>query len=562
MNNDYMNNNSGNEQTNENRTSLFEQYTDELAAQTKRSALTEQAAVESQSDYSSEQDSVQSVTADAPAAEQDKQNEAANTAPVPTQPYTPPAQPEYSQPVYGSQPANNPQPTYGGNQSGAQYNRYSAYTAQQTNSSYSTYGQQTQYSQQAQYGQGGGRYAPPVQPRYTQPVYTHQFTAQQPEKPKKVKKPLGRGAVAATIIICLIVSIFGGFIGSYAGDRFFGVANSDYTSSSNGSSTTLFESVERDSLSDGSSQTSNISKVAAFASPSVVEIETEQIVSGTFISQYVASGAGSGVIVSIDGYIVTCRHVVNGANNIKVRTYDGKEYTATLVGSDSKTDLAVIKIDETDLQAAVFGTSSDLIAGESCVAIGNPLGSLGGTVTEGIISAVSRELVVNSQTMTLLQTTAAVNPGNSGGGLFNTEGELIGIVNAKSSGDDIEGIGFAIPSDIAKDVVSNIIENGYVTGRPALGIQAIEITDILQAQQNGVNRLGVYVYSVVEGSGAEKSGLQRGDYLLEVDGQVISSLSDISSALNNFNVGDTVKVRIIRSEKIYELSIVLSELSE
>ncbi|MBQ2862637.1 MAG: trypsin-like peptidase domain-containing protein, partial [Clostridia bacterium] len=181
----------------------------------------------------------------------------------------------------------------------------------------------------------------------------------------------------------------------------------------------------------------------------VVEIVTENIQESAFYGQYVTSGAGSGVIINENGYIITNNHVVAGANTIYVRTTDQKEYKASLVGTDEESDIAVIKIDATSLKAATLGDSSAIKLGEAVIAIGNPLGSLGGTVTDGIISALDREVTIDGQEMRLLQTNAAVNPGNSGGGLFNMAGELIGVVNAKSSssnsGATIEGLGFAIP---------------------------------------------------------------------------------------------------------------------
>ena len=181
-------------------------------------------------------------------------------------------------------------------------------------------------------------------------------------------------------------------------------------------------------------------------------------------------GSGSGVIVTSDGYIVTNNHVVEGADAIKVHLEDGTEYPATLIGTDSYTDLAVIKIDATGLPAATLGNSGDMLVCDTVYAIGNPLGVLASSVSEGIISGLDRVIEIEGQEMTLMQTTAAVNPGNSGGGLFNSKGELIGIVNAKSSGTDVEGLGFAIPIDSAKQIIMDLIDLGYVSGRPYLGI--------------------------------------------------------------------------------------------
>ncbi|MGI5889047.1 MAG: S1C family serine protease, partial [Oscillospiraceae bacterium] len=240
---------------------------------------------------------------------------------------------------------------------------------------------------------------------------------------------------------------------------------------------------------------------------------------------------------------------------------DSTQYTAELVGSDSRTDLAVIKIDATGLTPATLGDSSTLVVGQVAIAIGNPL-QLGGTVTTGIISALSRTLTVNGQTMTLLQTDAAVNPGNSGGGLFDTDGNLIGIVNARAddSSESISGLGFAIPINTAKEVITSLIENGYVTGRAALGITALQITSQSEAQQYGVDSVGVYVAGLTEGSNAEAGGLQVGDRIVSIDGQEVTENYDIQVILENYSVGDTVTVTVERNGTTVDCEVVLSEL--
>ncbi|MDR2687955.1 MAG: trypsin-like peptidase domain-containing protein [Oscillospiraceae bacterium] len=210
--------------------------------------------------------------------------------------------------------------------------------------------------------------------------------------------------------------------------------------------------------SSGSKKALTIPEIASKASGSVVEIYTESVTRGIFLRQYVVEGSGSGVIVSSDGRIVTCAHLIDGARKITVRLTNGTEYQAALVGKDSKNDLAVVKIEANGLKAATYGDSDKLVAGELAVVIGNPLGRLGGSVTEGIISALGRNIEMGGQSMTLLQTSAAVNPGNSGGGLFNRYGELVGVVSAKSSGVDVEGIGFAIPSNKVKSVAGTLTQ--------------------------------------------------------------------------------------------------------
>jgi serine protease Do len=209
---------------------------------------------------------------------------------------------------------------------------------------------------------------------------------------------------------------------------------------------------------------SEISRVYYAVADSVVEITTEMNATGGFLNSFVSEGAGSGVIITEYGLIVTNHHVVDGASNIVVRLTDGSQYRATLVGSDRNSDLAVLKIDPAGkrLTVAPLGCSGDLVVGEDIIVIGNPLGSLGGTLTTGIISATERSIVVDGVEMTLLQTNAAINPGNSGGGLFNMAGELVGIVNAKMAGEDVEGLGFALPIDYAHGIIEDLINYGRV----------------------------------------------------------------------------------------------------
>lgn len=201
----------------------------------------------------------------------------------------------------------------------------------------------------------------------------------------------------------------------------------------------------------------SVAEVVKNVADTVVEITTTNVVTDRFYGQYITSGAGSGVIISENGYIITNHHVIDGARTITVRLTDGSEFSAKLVGSDADTDIAVLKIQATGLSYAVMGSSASLVVGQEVVAIGNPLGSLGGTVTDGIISALDRTVVVDGHKMTLMQTNAAINPGNSGGGLFNRAGELIGIVNAKQADTGIEGLGFAVPIDVAWASVEAIV---------------------------------------------------------------------------------------------------------
>lgn len=303
----------------------------------------------------------------------------------------------------------------------------------------------------------------------------------------------------------------------------------------------------------------NAASVSEGCSDSVVEIRTESVQNSQRFGQFVSEGAGSGVIVTADGYIVTNNHVIDGASKITVTLTSGKEYTASLIGKDAKTDLAVIKISETSLKAAAFGSSSSLKVGEPVVAIGNPLGELGGTVTNGIISALDRQIEIDNEKMTLLQTDAAVNPGNSGGGLFNSEGLLVGVVNAKSSGSDIEGLAFAIPADTARNVIDQIIKQGYVSGRIDLGLTFKEQSSSFNLFTGSWTRGGVYITDVTYNSNAAYAGLKRGDIVTAVDGKQISSYSDIKKIINSHNVSDTVTFTVYRNGQSLTLSFRLQE---
>lgn len=294
-------------------------------------------------------------------------------------------------------------------------------------------------------------------------------------------------------------------------------------------------------------------EVAALVKPSVVEITTNYVVSGTMFSQYVSSGAGSGVIIGQGegiGYIVTNNHVVEGATSIKVRLTDGTELDASIVGTDSATDLAVLTV-KTDLQltTATLGNSDSLVVAQEVIAIGNPLGKLGGTVTNGIVSALEREVTIDGENMTLLQTNAAVNPGNSGGGLFNMRGELVGVVNAKSAGDDVEGLGFAIPVNTVYEITGELIEHGYVRGRPALGIT------VSLARQQYFMQTMTYIYVSDPG----KTDLHVDDILYAIEGTEITSSEDITAAISGKSVGDMVEIVVIRNGKEVAVQVELIE---
>lgn len=307
----------------------------------------------------------------------------------------------------------------------------------------------------------------------------------------------------------------------------------------------------------GTVQVSDVSDIVEKCKDSVVEITTESVSSGNSIfGQYVSQGAGSGVIISKDAYIVTNNHVVSGATSLKVTTTDGTEYDASVVGKDSQTDLAVIKVDANNLQAATLGDSDILQVGDPAIAIGNPLGELGGTVTTGIISATDRQITIDDETMTLLQTDAAINPGNSGGGLFNADGNLIGIVNAKESSTGIEGLGFAIPITPAQDIITELMQNGSVTSRPALNVSLYDYTSNNQSQYSKYED-GCYIVQIVKNGAADKAGLKQNDRILSFDGEQIQATSDVKNVLKKHKIGDTVKMVVERDSKKVTVEITL-----
>ena len=293
------------------------------------------------------------------------------------------------------------------------------------------------------------------------------------------------------------------------------------------------------------------------------DIYSRVIDSVVSISSMTSSGtsSGTGIIMSPDGYVITNHHVISGALVISVLTNDNREFEAALVGSDEMSDLAVLKIDARGLQAAEFGDSSKLRVGDSVVAIGDPLGvQLRGTMTNGIISAINRDLTVGDRTMTLIQTNAALNNGNSGGPLINCYGQVIGINTVKMSSyytasATVEGLGFAIPISVAKPIIDELIENGYVAGRPAIGISG----DSLPTYYRAYYRLpdGVYVTSVNDGSDAKAKGIREGDIVTAINGEVISSIDDLNTIKNQYAAGDEVTLTIYRSGAYYEVTVTL-----
>lgn len=315
---------------------------------------------------------------------------------------------------------------------------------------------------------------------------------------------------------------------------------------------------EDDKVTSAGQPYNSVTEVYHAVADSVVEISTE-IVQTSLWGQYVSSGAGSGVIIEKSGLIVTNYHVIEGAKTVTVRLTDGDEYNASLIGFDKAADIAVIKIDagEKALVVASLGCSADLEVGEDIVALGNPLGSLGGTLTTGIISAKDRTIRVDGEDMVLLQTNAAINPGNSGGGLFNMAGQLVGIVNAKISQEGIEGLGFAIPIDVAHVVIQDLVTYGYVRGVVDSGLTVIEVTNqnLYQAYYKyGIETTGVFI---MESKNTDE--LKFGDKITEIGGVKVASADEMNVVLKRYKVGDSVTVTVERGGNSISIELTLTE---
>lgn len=268
------------------------------------------------------------------------------------------------------------------------------------------------------------------------------------------------------------------------------------------------------------------------------------------------TSCGSGIIISADGYIVTNYHVIEGANNITVTLDDGEQCMAYLIGYDAYSDLAVISVQQEGLPAAEFGDSDQVRVGEIAIAIGNPTGQLQGTATSGIISALNRNVEINNTVMNLIQTDAAINSGNSGGPLLNCYGQVIGI-NTMKVGAGTEGLGFAIPSVTVKEIVDQLISQGYVSGRPDLGVM-VESLPFYYRQIWGLPAC-VYVTEVEEGSTAADVGIVSGDVILSVDGVQVTDANTLETILYGYSAGDTIELRVFRDQTTYRVTVTLKE---
>lgn len=396
----------------------------------------------------------------------------------------------------------------------------------------------------------------------------HEYSYYPENTPKKKKGKVLKRIAAVTIgLICVVAigatSIFGYTL--ITGKRAF---SGDEDESSKASDTAVITEGETDKEIDSQPvpdrEIPTLEQLAALenalplpeivkkVSPSVVGVST--ILNG-------GTASGTGFIISEDGYIVTNYHVIEGAQAVSVsllQSEDGEEIPAEIIGGDEQTDIAVLKIDKTDCVPVTLGKSSELIVGELAITIGNPLGSeLSGTVTAGIISALNRKLTIEGREMNLIQTDASINSGNSGGPLINSYGQVVGITSAKVATAYGEGLGFAIPIDEALPIISDLIEHGYVKGRPIVGITGETISEIY-AQYYDIPR-GFIVREVVKNGPADKAGVQVGDIVIGIEGTLIENMDEFNEIKKNYKAGDTITISVYRNEKIVDLEITLAE---
>ena len=376
-------------------------------------------------------------------------------------------------------------------------------------------------------------------------------------KNKRSRKPMSpkqKGAIKI-VALCLVCALLGG------------LAQPIYSSVTGGNETTIYTGdrtpTQVDTASVDTSKELTTAEIYAKYVNSCVGITVDIVSTNVFGQTITGAAAGSGFVITEDGYILTNYHVIDGANSIKVTFDNGKEYTATYVGGEEKNDIAVIKVDATGLTPVVIGKSSDMLVGEQVTTIGNPLGELTFSESTGIISALDRSITMSDgRQMNMIQTDCAINSGNSGGPLFNSHGEVIGIVSAKyssgsnSSSASVEGLGFAIPMDDVANMVSDLVKNGYVTGKPIMGISVADVDESVTSY--GVPQ-GAIIRVVTPDLCGAKAGLQAGDIVTKIDNTDVTSASDLTSAIGNYKPGDKVTLTIFRSGETKTVEVTLEE---
>ena len=361
-----------------------------------------------------------------------------------------------------------------------------------------------------------------------------------PAQPKKHHRGIGR--VVALLLSCAVISAACGFGGAILAQNGSSTGKTTVQQSNRTATTVNVKKVDGQTL---------MSPAEVYASTvnSVVSINCSAVSTNIFGQQTESASSGSGFIYTADGYIVTNQHVIANASSINVTLYNGDTYPATLVGSDSDYDVAVLKIDAKDLPAVTLGNSTDVNVGDTVMAIGNPLGELTFSMSSGIVSCVNRAINVEGTPFNMIQVDASINPGNSGGPLMNLYGEVVGIVSAKYSSyadTTVEGLGFAIPINDVQSIISDIMENGSVTDKAYMAITAGTMTQQMAAQYKINATEGVFVYSVEDGGAGDKAGLKLGDVITKLNDTQITSMEDLSAAKKNFKAGDTVTLTVLR----------------
>lgn len=361
-----------------------------------------------------------------------------------------------------------------------------------------------------------------------------------PAQPKKHHR--GAGRVVALLLSCAVISAACGFGGAILAQNGSSTGKTTVQQSSHTATTVNVKKVDGQTL---------MSPAEVYASTvnSVVSINCSAVSTNIFGQQTESASSGSGFIYTADGYIVTNQHVIANASSINVTLYNGDTYPATLVGSDSDYDVAVLKIDAKDLPAVTLGNSTDVNVGDNVMAIGNPLGELTFSMSSGIVSCVNRAINVEGTPFNMIQVDASINPGNSGGPLMNLYGEVVGIVSAKYSSyadTTVEGLGFAIPINDVQSIISDIMENGSVTDKAYMAITAGTMTQQMAAQYKINATEGVFVYSVEDGGAGDKAGLKLGDVITTLNDTQITSMEDLSAAKKGFKAGDTVTLTVLR----------------
>ena len=377
-----------------------------------------------------------------------------------------------------------------------------------------------------------------------------------PQQPVQEMKPVKKNRIGLKVTaLALCCALLGGAVG---GGVAWGVSNSSGGTSVNVSGRTVSQ-VSLKTV-DGKTEMSDAEVYAANVN-SVVSINVTGTSGYNFFGQPVQSASsGSGFVLTSDGYIVTNYHVVENAETVKVTMYNGDEYDAQYVGGDEDYDIAVIKIEATDLPAVTLGNSENLNVGDHVLAIGNPLGDLTFSMSGGMVSSVNRTINVDGTPFNMIQTDTSINPGNSGGPLLNSYGEVVGIVSAKyssygTSGESVEGLGFAIPINDVISMIQDIMTNGYVSNKAYLGATIGTLTSSMAQQYRYDISQGAFVYSVEDGSPAAQAGLQLGDVITAIDGTEIASLDDLTAAKKSYSAGDTSTLTVYRQGETVTLEL-------